>query len=87
MSLPLRLNAPLCSYLPPALPGSPTERQPLAKHRSTPCHRSRSEIPASHLRQLLSSEKMIKPQPHSSSSEISCYLSFLHLHLFICPLH
>ena len=35
-SATVSLNAPLCSYLPPAPPGSPTERQPLAKHRSTP---------------------------------------------------
>lgn len=35
-SATVSLNAPLCSYLPPAPPGSPTERQPLAKHRSIP---------------------------------------------------
>lgn len=59
-SASVSLNAPLCSYLPPAPPREPNREAAISQALKHSRHRSRSEIPASHLPQLLSSEKMIK---------------------------
>ena len=58
-SATVSVNAPLCSYLSPP-PREPSREAATSQALKHPRHRNRSEIPSSHLPQLLSSEKMIK---------------------------